>query len=187
MIETLSDGRVRIRAYRADDVDGVYEAVRESIRELSVWMPWCDMNYRREDSAEWVATRAYAWDHAVEYSFVVEACDDDTFLGGCGINRIDANYRIGNLGYWVRSSRAGTGVATGAAALALQFAFAELGLERVEILAGTGNAASIRVAEKLRAVREGLMRRRLLIHGVTHDAWLYSVVRSDLPSMERNT
>jgi len=39
-----------------------------------------------------------------------------------------------------------------------------------------GNAASIRVAEKIGGVREGVLRSRLLLHGEFHDAVLFSVI-----------
>ena len=52
-----SDGVVRIRPYRADDVDRLYEAVRESMDDLMPWLPWCHHGYTRDESAEWVASR----------------------------------------------------------------------------------------------------------------------------------
>jgi ribosomal-protein-serine acetyltransferase len=181
-----SDGTVRIREYREEDVDALFEAVRESVPELSKWLPWCDEYYRREDSAEWVNSRRYAWEHAVEYSFVIADYSTGDFLGGCGINRIDGLHRTGNLGYWVRTSRASGGIATAAAWLALRFGFEELSLDRIEIIMAVGNTASRRVAERVGARQEGLMRSRLHLRGTTHDAWLYSMLRSDMPSLERS-
>jgi len=46
-------------------------------------------------------------------------------------------------------------------------------------LAATGNHASQRVAEKAGAVREGVLRKRLLVKGQTQDAVLYSLVAED--------
>ena len=37
----LTDGIVAIRKYREGDAELLYEAVRESIAEVSVWLPWC--------------------------------------------------------------------------------------------------------------------------------------------------
>ena len=38
------------------------------------------------------------------------------FLGGCGINHISRVHRFGNLGYWVRTSATGRGIAVSAVA-----------------------------------------------------------------------
>ena len=61
----------------------------------------------------------------------------------------------------------------------VRWAFENTNLNRVEIVASTMNFASLRVAEKAGAVREGVLRRRLLLHGVTHDAMVFSFVRTD--------
>jgi len=87
---------------------------------------------------------------------------------------------MGNLGYWVRTTAAGRGIATQAARLMARFAFEQVGLHRVEIVAAIPNIASQRVAEKTGAVREGVLRNRLLIRGVSQDAMLFSLIPSDL-------
>ena len=47
---------------------------------------------------------------------------------------------------------------------------------RLEILVAVGNVASIRVAEKIGGVGEGILRSRLLLHGEFHHAVLFSVI-----------
>jgi len=37
----LASGRVLLRAYRSDDVPHLFEAARESIAEVGMWLPWC--------------------------------------------------------------------------------------------------------------------------------------------------
>jgi len=59
-------------------------------------------------------------------------------------------------------------------------AFEQLHLHRVEIIAAVKNLASQRVAEKAGAMREGILRRRLLINGNHHDAIIYSLLPEDL-------
>jgi len=40
MREQLSDERVRIRRYCAEDVDALFEAATGSIPESPTWLPW---------------------------------------------------------------------------------------------------------------------------------------------------
>jgi RimJ/RimL family protein N-acetyltransferase len=91
-------------------------------------------------------------------------------------------HQFGNLGYWVRTSAAGRGVASKASRLVARFGFEELGLHRIEILAAVSNVASQRVAEKIGAAREGVLRKRLLIRGEPQDAVMFSLVPEDLQS-----
>ena len=83
-----------------------------------------------------------------------------------------------NLGYWVRTSQAGRGVAPRAIRHLASFAFAETDLQRLEIVCAVGNQRSQRAAEKAGAHREGILRARLFVHGQPHDAVMYSIVRS---------
>ena len=97
-----------------------------------------------------------------------------------GLNFFNRVHQVANLGYWVRTSATGRGVATKAAHLVARFGFAQLGLHRIEILAAVDNIASQRVAEKVGAVREGVLRKRLLINGESLDAVMFSLLPEDV-------
>src|SRR5437899_10325824 len=168
------------RAYQHEDTYALYAAVRESIAEVSPWLPWCHENYSIEESREFVSTRGKSAADGEWYSFGVFEKDSGKFLGGVGLNFINRVHLMANLGYWVRTSSVGCGVATSATRLAARFGFDELGLHRIEIVAAVENIASQRVAEKVGAVREGVVRKRLLIRGESQDAVLFSLVPEDL-------
>ena len=174
---------VLLRPYRSGDVDLLYEAVRESIVELSPWMVWCHANYSMEESRDWVESRAGAWERGTEYSFVITDAEEGLFLGGCGLDHINQAVQdpgIANLGYWVRSSRIGKGVATSVVRLLAGFGFGELGLNRIEIIIAVGNKSSRRVAEKAGAKREGILRNRLFVDEQVRDAVMFSLIPQDI-------
>jgi RimJ/RimL family protein N-acetyltransferase len=85
--------------------------------------------------------------------------------------------RFANLGYWVRSSAAGRGVAPAAVRQVAAYAFRETDLNRLEIVIAVGNSRSQRVAEKVGATREGVLRSRLVLPSGPSDAVMYSLVR----------
>lgn len=64
--------------------------------------------------------------------------------------------------------------------LGARFGFQELKLFRIEIVVRLDNRASLRVAEKTGAVREGILRDRLLAHGKSHDAVMFSLLPGEL-------
>jgi len=176
----LIEGPLLIRPYRAGDAGALHEAVRESISEVSPWLPWCHQNYSIEESREFIGSRELASQGGEWYSFGIFETDGGRFLGGVGLNFINRVHQMANLGYWVRTSAAGRGVATAATRMAARFGFEELGLQRIEIVAAVSNVSSQRVAEKAGARREGVLRKRLLIRGESLDAVLFSLVRGDL-------
>ena len=128
------------------------------------------------EAIEWTRTRAALAAAGQEYSFaIVDA--NGRFLGGIGVNQINGLHRFGNLGYWVRSSATGRGVATAAVRQVVAFAFRETDLVRLEIVCAVGNERSQRVAERAGALREGILRNRLLLRGQPIDAVMFSLVR----------
>lgn len=175
-----SDGVITIRRYRPNDVQDLYEAARESINEIYPWMEWCHPRFSRNDSTAWVMSRDQDWMAGGEYSFVITDALTQRFLGGCGINGLNYAHRFANLGYWMRTSAAGQGAATAATRLLARFGFEELKLNRIEIVVAIGNRASERVAEKAGALREGILRRRLMIGSKAHDATMFSLLPEDI-------
>jgi RimJ/RimL family protein N-acetyltransferase len=165
-----------IRPYRDSDARSLQQAALESTAEVFPWLEWCHPGYSLQEAEEWVRTRRELFAEASEYEFAIVGWDD-RFLGGCGLNRIRRATRTANLGYWVRTSAAGCGVATGAARQLVRFAFEKTDLVKLEIVCAVGNLGSQRVAEKVGAVRQSILASRMTLHGRPHDAVLYSIQR----------
>ena len=172
----MDEDDVFLRPYRPDDVEPVFAAIRESIEELSRWMPWCHPGYSIDDTRAWIEHCGVARARGSEFHFVVED-RSGAFLGTCGLNQMRTEHRMANLGYWVRTSAAGRGVATRAVRRLADFAFRETELVRLEIVVALDNFSSMRVAEKSAAIREGISHKRLRLHGRSEDAVVYALVR----------
>jgi len=176
----LTDGVITLRPYRVSDIDSVYEAVRESVPELSVWMSWCHLDYSVEETRTWIESQPDKWEKGTEYNFGISYNTGPLYLGGCGLSVIDRSCGVANLGYWVRTSWTNKGIATAATLLLAQFAFKELRLNRVELTIAVENQASLRVADKAGATREGVLRNRVVKNDTPSDAVVFSLVPQDL-------
>jgi len=178
MMSSLAD--IHIRPYALADAALVWEAARESLAELQPWMPWCHPDYSIEESRYWLEAQVPAFQQGTSFEFAVVSADG-RYLGGCGLNQIDRANSRANLGYWVRSSATGRGVATAAVERVRKWGFDQTTLVRLEVVIAIGNIASHRVAEKAGALREGTLRSRLLLHGTPHDATMFSFIRTERP------
>jgi ribosomal-protein-serine acetyltransferase len=176
----FSDGSIGIRRFRSADVPLLFAAARESAVELCTWMTWCHLEYSLADAANFVLNCDTEWSRGTHYSFAIFDSRSGAFLGSVGLSHLNRAHRFANVGYWVRTSRTGQGIASTALRLIGRFALTELDLIRVEIVAALDNRASQRVAEKSGARREGILRSRLLLRGEAHDAVLFSLVPEDL-------
>lgn len=181
MRERVNQGQqYTVRRLRPDDAPSFYAAVRESIDELTYWMPWCSKDYSLSNAEAWINTTIEMWEAGSEYPLGIFDAISGAVVGGTGINHINRTYRIGNIGYWTRSSRTGQGVARLAARQSAILGFGELGLTRLEIVVLTHNRASQRVAEAIGATRECEARNRLYFQGSPHSAIVYSLVPEEV-------
>ena len=69
-----------------------------------------------------------------------------------------AERQAAEIGYWIKREARRRGVALGAARLVIDWAFGELGVERLELLTYPGNEASQALAARLGFTRECLLR-----------------------------
>jgi RimJ/RimL family protein N-acetyltransferase len=91
-------------------------------------------------------------------ALAITRADEDVALGNVNLVRFSEDGLSAALGYWIVPAARGAGLATAAARLLTQWGFDELGLEQIELLVEPGNAASIAVAERLGARRDGVRR-----------------------------
>ena len=181
----LTNGEILLIPPEIDDVIPCHEAVQETVNDLSQWMWWYHSDYSIDDTRKWIASRPEAWEKGTEYGYAIKDSKNDSFIGVCGVNNINWIDKYGNLGYWVRTSRSGQGIATAVTLLLAKFAFNELALNRVEIVVAINNKASIRVAEKTGALREGSLRKRLTVSENIYDAFMFSLIPDDIcPEVE---
>lgn len=162
----------RLRLPLETDADAIVSSVRASLTELAPWMPWATDDYGMDSALGWIRGE---FGDAHRFVIVDEA---GGHLGNVGLNDLDALNRRANLGYWVRSDRAGRGIATEAVRQLVTFAFAETDLERLEVVVSVENVASLRVAEKAGARDEGVALARIRLQGRQHDARVFSFTRS---------
>jgi len=176
----LSDTTVSIRPFGSQDLSPLYQAARESLAEMMPWMRWCESDFSLADCGSWLHYAASAWDKGEAYNFAIIEPGNGQLVGTNWLSHVNVKHRFANLGYWVRTSCVGRGLATAAGRLIARFGFEELGLNRLEIMVALGNRASERVAEKLGARREGILRQRLQLEGKAKDAVLFGLLAESL-------
>ena len=175
----LNDGWLGVRPFEATDAAAAFAAITESIDELRPWLPSLAAITAPEDFVPWIASETAAGTQRTAHDFAIVDMRDGSLLGGAGLSHFDWSHRHANLYYWVRRSRVRQGIATGAARLLARYAFEVLALNRMEIVVAVDNQASLRVAEKVGAVREGVLRHRIMLQRELHDAVMFSLLPSD--------
>ncbi|MBY0398827.1 GNAT family N-acetyltransferase [Myxococcota bacterium] len=173
-----------IRPVELSDAEGLCDALVESREALIRWFFTPDSvdeaTPTREQERARIASQIRARETRTAFSFVVVDVRDRAILGGCTINYIAWQPGFANVGYWVRTSRHGQGIAPEAVRQLARFGLEQLGLHRLELVIDVDNRASIRVAEKAGAVFEGILRNRVGHNQGPRPARMYSIVSGDL-------
>jgi RimJ/RimL family protein N-acetyltransferase len=172
-LETL---RLRLEPVDPSDAEEMWTATESSLTELRPWMWWADQATARS-TREFAEEAERLWDEGMGYHFVIR--DGEDVAGGMSLEIHGAERRLGEVGYWVRTDRAGRGYATEAGEAVVDFAFATVGLYRLELRASVGNVRSQRVAEKLGFRREGLLRQGCPHGRLGYDCYLYGLLVTD--------
>ena len=172
------DGLVA-RAFREDDALALHAAVRESIDEISRYETWCHSGYSLQDAKEYVGWWIQAREAGTAFYYVIEDPANGMLLGACGLSDYCAEHRRAMLGYWIRAPQTRRGLATEAAWRICDAGFTDLDLIRIGIGAPAGNVPSRRVAEKLGALQEGVLRCWLILLEGPSDVITYGLLRSE--------
>ncbi|HJS17273.1 MAG TPA: GNAT family protein, partial [Anaerolineales bacterium] len=120
--QEISDGTVLLRPFHLEDAEATYAAVRESLTDLKPWMNWAHDGYSIHETKEFIRITRARWQEGSLFAFVVTDAGNGLVLGGCNLSHIHPVYHLCNLGYWVRSSRHGEGIAGRATHLAARYA-----------------------------------------------------------------
>lgn len=176
VFEPLHEGDFVFRPYRSEDLAEFVEAARESADTVGRWLGFAHAGYSMEEGAEWFARTAENLAAGTAYELGIFERDTGRFVGGCGLNHFNVVHPLCNLGYWVRRSCEGRGIASAAVRAMSRYAFGRLGIHRVEILVSVGNEPSQAVARRAGALYEGVLRNRLRVNGQVGDAHMFSLV-----------
>jgi RimJ/RimL family protein N-acetyltransferase len=171
---------VRLRPFADVDASEIHAAIHESLAEVNPWLPNLHAGLTMDDVRAFTTMTEQEWTNGTGYHQVILEEPGGRLLGGIGLTQINRTHLFANVYYWIRTSAAGRGAASQAVRQLAPWAFAHVGLLRLEILMATGNTASRRVAEKAGAMFEARLRSRLVMHGVAHDAYMYSLIPADV-------
>jgi RimJ/RimL family protein N-acetyltransferase len=156
--ESFETERLLIRSPLPGDGPEMHAAIKESMGELTPWMPW-PKEHRTVGDSEASARRArVAFLERSELRLHLYLKGTDTLVGSSGLQGIDWQVPKFEIGYWCRTRFTGHGYTTEAVRGITAFALDALGARRVEIRCDSRNLPSARVAERAGFRLEGELR-----------------------------
>lgn len=157
------------------------------IRNREAHRPWSpippDSFFTREFQYELIMRYLEVHRRGGEYRFVIVPADDEELIvGSISLVAIERGaFQNGRFGYSIDHAWEGQGIMTEALGLAVDFAFDDLELHRIEANAMPRNIGSRRVLEKCGFRRVGFSPGMVRINGVWEDHDMYAMVVDDRP------
>lgn len=162
--ETLTDGVVTLRRWRASDEESMFRAIAASRKRLAEFMPWArGERYERSEAADFLARSGKRWDDGQGWDYVVtvngqdsgsnkdkengDGREDGEVAGSCSLRRRESHPGL-DIGYWLADGFTGKGYVTRAAGMLVDEGF-DMGAVSVLIAHEEGNEKSRAVPERL--------------------------------------
>jgi RimJ/RimL family protein N-acetyltransferase len=160
-IPSIETHGVRLRAFRADDRDGVLEGFNDPLtRRYMTTMP---EPFAAREAEWWISDGAPGVFAGGGSAYAIADPVTDRLLGGIGLDNVITGRGQAEVGYWVAPAARGHGTATRAVRALGEHAFGT-GLARLELITHWENSVSQRVAMaagfEREAARRGLLRNR---------------------------
>ncbi len=171
------------RCWEPSDAPALKEAVDSSLDYLQRWMPWATNEPQTVDEKVQLLRRFRGeFDLGQNFVYGLFSHEGSEVVGGSGFHT-----RVGGsafeIGYWIRESRAGEGLATEVTAALTRVAFEYCGVDRMEIHVEPSNERSMRIPLKLGYREEARLRRRLEPYpgGDLRDTVVFTLFRDGFP------
>jgi RimJ/RimL family protein N-acetyltransferase len=168
-----------VRCWEPRDAPPLKESIDSSLEELRPWLPWAfDEPQTLEEKVQVLRRFRGRFDLGEDFTYGLFSRDESEVVGGSGFHR-----RVGEgafeIGYWIRSSRAGQGLATEVTAALTRVGFEVCEVDRIEIHCEPENERSMRIPRKLGYAEEARLRRRLYAPpgGEPRDVVVFSLFR----------
>ncbi|HXQ89363.1 MAG TPA: GNAT family protein [Solirubrobacterales bacterium] len=176
MILSPSLDQLGVRPLEASDAPRLYALIEANRQHLARWMPWA----AGQDLAGTERFIAEGQEQlAGENGFQAKIEPGGEIVGTVGFHKIDWTNRNTSLGYWLAEPAQGRGTMTTVVRAALDHAFYEWELHRVEIHCAPENRRSRAIPERLGFREEAHLRETELIAGRYLDSIVYGMLADE--------
>ncbi len=175
MASHFVDGeRIYLREVREEDVDEKYYTWMND-KTINQYMETRYFPQGMEKLREYVRAHGQKTD---EPWFAICLQVDDRHIGNIKLGPINYFHRTADVSYFIGEKDCwGKGFATEAIGLVIQFAFAVLGLYKLNAGIYAGNVGSQKALEKNGFVQEGVFKKQVFLEGQREDIFRFGLLR----------
>src|ERR1051326_1304051 len=174
MFSLKIDDELELRLLEERHAEAIFSVIAANRAYLREWLPWLDSSRSADDTRNFIQGGKEAG--ARDEGLAAGIWHRGQAVGAIGYDRLDWPNRKLSIGYWLSAAHQGQGLMTKACRAMVDYAFAELGLNRVEIYCAVGNKKSCAIPERLGFKREGVLRQSEWLYDHFVDLVVYSML-----------
>ncbi len=165
-----------LRQTDLSDAQEMFDTIERDRDYLRKWLPFVDWTREVSDSEYFINSLNPRTRSPSDLVFTIRF--EGIFAGLIGFKNTDKVNRRSELGYWLSESFQKRGIMTLSVKALVDYAFEELGINRIQIRCATGNMPSKRIPQRLGFTLEGVERDgEILSDGLFADLEIYSLVK----------
>lgn len=176
------DEEIELRVLDEGHAKELFDLTDRNRDHLRAWLPWVDGTRTTKDTLAFIRTAIEQ--HRRGDGFQAGIWYRGELAGVVGFHRIDWPGRRVALGYWLGREFEGRGIMTRSCRVLVEHALGELGLDRVEIRAATGNVRSREIPVRLGFRQEGVVRRAEWLYDHFVDHVVYATSGQEWPGLK---
>jgi ribosomal-protein-serine acetyltransferase len=174
--EILAGEGLLLRKLRQESAAAIFDLINRNRQYMRHWLPFVDNTWKIDDTEIFVKS-------VVEGEFkrdiVFEIWHYDHFAGLIALKDVDRWNKKAEIGYWLDPDLEGKGLMTRCCIALIDCAFRKMGLNRIQVRVGIGNARSSRIPEKLGFRFEGIERAGEKFSDKYIDLEVYSLLKKE--------
>ncbi len=144
---------------------------------LRKWLPWVDGTQTVEDTKNFIKFSRKQQRSKKGIQFTIKY--KNNICGMTGLVFIDNQNKKTEIGYWLSSKQTGKGIMTKSCKALIDYYFNNLNLNKIMIHCAPGNKPSIGIPERLKFIKEGLLRDDTVLNGKFEDSILFTLLRKE--------
>ncbi len=168
---------LELRTLEPSDAGIFFELTRKNDTYLRQWLGWLDDDKSVADTEKYIidSNKRFANKEGLDFGIFY----NNQHIGGIGLYPWDTANKKTSIAYWVGEELQGKGIVTDTLKAVIDYAFTEMGLNRIEITCATGNTKSSAIPKKLGFIFEGIAREGEWLYDHFVDLEVYSLLAKE--------
>jgi len=172
-----ADKDIILQEVRIKSAKEIYECIDSSREYLRKWLPFVDLTKSWKDTEKFIRSihesRHTLKIHAFEVRYM------DSIVGLISLNDIDLLNNKAEIGYWLKYDVVGKGIMTRSCIALVNYAFEEMGLNKIWIRCAVENPRSCNIPKQMGFTFEGIERQGGYLDEKYIDLKVYSLLKRE--------